>query len=175
EGGDPEQRWVAVDPAWGAEGRRPVDDGLPGHRDEVQLLRHGRRRNDQHDGRVPGSEPRDRGWDRRREADLHGDQDAARGSRDRLIDENRAGGRGSANADPRPTDPGDEMAQQSEVPVAPVTTTANLGRLQRLPVRRLIQIVLAILIVAFVALGSYKTLTLPQADRSSASAWKAFV
>jgi branched-chain amino acid transport system permease protein len=68
------------------------------------------------------------------------------------------------------------MAQGSEVPVAPATTPdAGIGRLQRLPVRRLVQIVLAILIIAFVAIGSYKTLTLPVEDRYSASAWKAFV
>jgi branched-chain amino acid transport system permease protein len=67
------------------------------------------------------------------------------------------------------------MAQGSDVQTAPAATGASLGRLQRLPVRRLIQVILAILILAFVAVGSYRTLTLPPEDRYSASTWKAFV
>ncbi len=67
------------------------------------------------------------------------------------------------------------MAEGTEVQASPDLATASLGRLQRLPLRRLIQIFLAILIIAFVAIGSYKTLTLPSEDRYSPSTWKAFV
>jgi branched-chain amino acid transport system substrate-binding protein len=40
EGRGPEQRRLADDPARRAQGRGPVDDRFPGHRDEVHVLRH---------------------------------------------------------------------------------------------------------------------------------------
>jgi branched-chain amino acid transport system permease protein len=67
------------------------------------------------------------------------------------------------------------MAEGTDLAAGPSPATARLGRLQRLPLRRLIQIVLAILIIGFVALGTYKTLTLPPDERYDPSTWKAFV
>ena len=67
------------------------------------------------------------------------------------------------------------MAEGTDLQAGPSPATARLGRLQRLPLRRLIQIVLAILIIGFVALGTYKTLTLPPDERYDPSTWKAFV
>src|SRR5437764_491975 len=67
------------------------------------------------------------------------------------------------------------MAEDTDVEATPGSTTATVGRVQRLPLRQLIQILLAILIVAFVAIGSYKTLTLPSGEGYDPSTWKAFV
>ena len=55
------------------------------------------------------------------------------------------------------------------------TRGAQLGRLERLPWRRIILIVLAVLIVSVVAIGAYKTLTLPADERYSAQTWKDFI
>jgi len=52
---------------------------------------------------------------------------------------------------------------------------AHLGRLERLPWRRIVLVVLSILIVAVVAIGVYKTLTLPADERYSAETWKDFI
>jgi len=52
---------------------------------------------------------------------------------------------------------------------------AQLGRLERLPWRRIILIVLSALIVSTVTIGAYKTLTLPADERYSAAAWRDFI
>jgi branched-chain amino acid transport system permease protein len=52
---------------------------------------------------------------------------------------------------------------------------AQLGRLERLPWRRIIQVVLSILILSIVAIGAFRTLTLPADQRYSASAWRDFI
>jgi branched-chain amino acid transport system permease protein len=52
---------------------------------------------------------------------------------------------------------------------------AQLGRLERLPWRRVILIVLSVLIVSIVTIGAYKTLTLPADQRYSAAAWRDFI
>ena len=67
------------------------------------------------------------------------------------------------------------MAEDTDVEATPGSATATVGRVQRLPLRQLIQILLAILIVTFVAIGSYKTLRLPSGEGYDASTWKAFV
>ena len=51
----------------------------------------------------------------------------------------------------------------------------QLGRLERLPWRRIILVFLSVLIVATVAIGAYKTLTLPPDQRYSPNAWKNFI
>ena len=61
------------------------------------------------------------------------------------------------------------MAEGTDLQAPPGPATARLGRLQRLPLRRLIQIVLAILIIGFVVLGTYKTLKLPTRRRGRPS------
>ena len=55
------------------------------------------------------------------------------------------------------------------------TRRAQLGRFERLPWRRIILIVLSVLIVAIVAIGAYKTLTLPAEQRYSSDSWKSFI
>ena len=50
-----------------------------------------------------------------------------------------------------------------------------MGRLERLPWRRIILIVLSVLIVGTVAIGAFRTLTLPEGQRYSADAWRDFV
>src|SRR6266568_7085088 len=67
------------------------------------------------------------------------------------------------------------MAEDTDVEATPGSATATVGRVQRLPLRQLIQILLAILIVTFVAIGSYKTLRLPSGEGYDPSTWKAFV
>jgi hypothetical protein len=67
------------------------------------------------------------------------------------------------------------MAEDTDVEATPGSATATVGRVQRLPLRQLIQVLLAILIVTFVAIGSYKTLTLPAGEGYDPSTWKAFV
>lgn len=52
---------------------------------------------------------------------------------------------------------------------------AQLGRLERLPWRKIILIVLSVLIVSIVTIGAFKTLTLPPEERYSAGAWKRFI
>jgi branched-chain amino acid transport system permease protein len=52
---------------------------------------------------------------------------------------------------------------------------AQLGRLERLPWRTIILATLSVVIVAVVAIGAFRTLTLPAEDRYSASAWRDFI
>src|SRR4029453_11073788 len=52
---------------------------------------------------------------------------------------------------------------------------AELGLLQRFPWRRIILVVLSIVILAVVAIGAYKTLTLPADERYSTTTWKNFI
>jgi branched-chain amino acid transport system permease protein len=52
---------------------------------------------------------------------------------------------------------------------------AQLGWLERLPWRRIILILLSIVILAVVAIGAYKTLTLPADERYSTTTWKDFI
>jgi branched-chain amino acid transport system permease protein len=52
---------------------------------------------------------------------------------------------------------------------------AQLGRLERLPWRKIILIVLSILIVSIVAIGAFRTLTLPPDQRYSPAAWRDFI
>jgi len=52
---------------------------------------------------------------------------------------------------------------------------AQLGRLERLPWRRIILLVLSILILSIVALGAYKTLTLPADERYDVQTWGSFI
>ena len=52
---------------------------------------------------------------------------------------------------------------------------AELGLLERFPWRRIILVVLSIVIVSVVAIGAYKTLTLPADERYSATTWKNFI
>ena len=52
---------------------------------------------------------------------------------------------------------------------------AQLGWLERLPWRRIILIVLSVVILAVVAIGAYKTLTLPADERYTATTWKNFI
>jgi branched-chain amino acid transport system permease protein len=57
-------------------------------------------------------------------------------------------------------------------------TTARAGglrRVERLPVRRIILVTLAIVVVAGVAVGSWRTLTLPEGQRFAVGAWRDFV
>lgn len=54
-------------------------------------------------------------------------------------------------------------------------TGATLGRLERLPLRRIVLVALSVGIVGAVAYGSYKTLTLPEGERYSLSAWRNFI
>src|SRR4029450_11875399 len=51
----------------------------------------------------------------------------------------------------------------------------QLGLLDRLPWRRIILVLLSILIVSVMALGAYKTLTLPADERYTAETWKDFI
>ena len=52
---------------------------------------------------------------------------------------------------------------------------AQLGRFERVPWRRVILLLLAILIAAVAVIGAYKTLTLPADERYTASTWKDFI
>src|SRR5215211_2682152 len=52
---------------------------------------------------------------------------------------------------------------------------AHLGRLERLPWRKIILLVLSVLMVSIVVIGAYKTLTLPSEQRYGADAWKNFI
>lgn len=52
---------------------------------------------------------------------------------------------------------------------------AELGRLERLPWRKIILVLLSVLIVSVVAIGAFKTLTLPTEQRYGANAWKNFI
>src|SRR3970040_277770 len=61
----------------------------------------------------------------------------------------------------RPTDVGERGAQ--------------LGRLERLPWRKIILIVLSVFMVSFLPTGVFKTLTLPADERYSAAAWRDFI
>jgi branched-chain amino acid transport system permease protein len=63
------------------------------------------------------------------------------------------------------------MATATDEPVR----GAQLGLLERLPWRRIILLVLAILILSVVLLGAYKTLTLPADERYTADTWKDFI
>jgi branched-chain amino acid transport system permease protein len=51
----------------------------------------------------------------------------------------------------------------------------QLGLLDRLPWRKIILVLLSILIVSVVALGAYRTLTLPADERYTAETWKDFI
>lgn len=55
------------------------------------------------------------------------------------------------------------------------TTTRTLGRLERLPTRRIVLVALSVGIGTAVLYGSYRTLTLPAAERYSAAAWRDFL
>jgi branched-chain amino acid transport system permease protein len=52
---------------------------------------------------------------------------------------------------------------------------AHLGLLERLPWRRIILVLLSILILSVVAIGAYKTLSLPADERYTANTWKNFI
>jgi branched-chain amino acid transport system permease protein len=52
---------------------------------------------------------------------------------------------------------------------------AELGWLERLPWRRIILILLSVVILAVVAIGAYKTLTLPADERYTTTTWKDFI
>ena len=52
---------------------------------------------------------------------------------------------------------------------------AELGWLERLPWRRIILILLSVVILAVVAIGAYKTLTLPADERYTSTTWKDFI
>jgi branched-chain amino acid transport system permease protein len=52
---------------------------------------------------------------------------------------------------------------------------AQLGRLERLPWRTIILVALSAIIIAVVAIGAYKTLTLPAEQRYSATRWREFI
>ena len=52
---------------------------------------------------------------------------------------------------------------------------SQLGLIERLPWRRIILVVLSALILLFVVVGSYKTLTLPADERYTSTTWKNFV
>lgn len=52
---------------------------------------------------------------------------------------------------------------------------AQLGLLERLPWRKIILVVLSLLILTFVVVGAFKTLTLPAEQRYGANAWKNFI
>jgi branched-chain amino acid transport system permease protein len=55
------------------------------------------------------------------------------------------------------------------------TRDVQVGLLERLPWRRIILVVLGVLILTTVAVGAYRTLTLPEGERYSADAWRDFV
>ena len=52
---------------------------------------------------------------------------------------------------------------------------AQLGRLERLPWRKIILVVLSVLISLVVVVGAYRTLTLPAEEAYGANAWKNFI
>jgi branched-chain amino acid transport system permease protein len=52
---------------------------------------------------------------------------------------------------------------------------SQLGLIERLPWRRIIQVALSIVIAAFVFIGAFKTLTLPAGERYTLETWKDFV
>jgi branched-chain amino acid transport system permease protein len=56
-----------------------------------------------------------------------------------------------------------------------VSSEVRLRRVEQLPIRRIVLVVLSIGIVAFVAIGTWKTLTLPEGERYSTEAWIDFV
>ncbi len=51
----------------------------------------------------------------------------------------------------------------------------QLGRLERLPLRRIVLIVLSVLILSVVVIGAYKTLSLPADTRYSFDSWRSFI
>jgi branched-chain amino acid transport system permease protein len=57
----------------------------------------------------------------------------------------------------------------------PPTREVRMGRLERLPWRRIILIVLAVFIIGTVSIGALRTLTLPEGQRYSGDAWRDFV
>ena len=63
------------------------------------------------------------------------------------------------------------MATATEQPVR----GSQLGLLERLPWRRIILVVLSALILLFVIVGGYKTLTLPADERYTSTTWKNFI
>jgi branched-chain amino acid transport system permease protein len=63
------------------------------------------------------------------------------------------------------------MATVTEDP----TPEMRMGRLERFPWRRIILLVLSVLIVGTVAVGAYRTLTLPAGQRYSFDAWRDFI
>ncbi len=62
-----------------------------------------------------------------------------------------------------------------EPKVGDVTAGTPLRRVERLPIRRIVLIALSVGVVGAVAVGSYKTLTLPDGQAYSLSAWRDFV
>ncbi len=54
-------------------------------------------------------------------------------------------------------------------------TARTLGRVERLPTRRIALVALSVGVAAAVAYGSYRTLSLPAGERYSASAWRDFL
>jgi branched-chain amino acid transport system permease protein len=63
------------------------------------------------------------------------------------------------------------MAKATEA----VSSDVRLRRVEQLPIRRIVLVVLSIGIVAFVAIGTWKTLTLPEGERYSTEAWIDFI
>jgi branched-chain amino acid transport system permease protein len=55
------------------------------------------------------------------------------------------------------------------------TREVRMGRLERLPWRPIILVVLSVFIIATVAIGAFRTLTLPEGQRYSADAWRDFL
>jgi branched-chain amino acid transport system permease protein len=55
------------------------------------------------------------------------------------------------------------------------TRDVRMSRLERLPWRTIILVVLGVLIIAAIAIGAFRTLTLPEGERYSADAWRDFV
>jgi len=55
------------------------------------------------------------------------------------------------------------------------TRGGQLGRLERLPWRRIILVVLSVLILAVVLVGAYRTLTLPEDQAYSGARWRNFI
>jgi branched-chain amino acid transport system permease protein len=57
----------------------------------------------------------------------------------------------------------------------PQPQAAQLGRLERLPLRKIVLTVLSVLIVSVVVIGAYKTLSLPADTRYSVDSWRSFI
>ena len=51
----------------------------------------------------------------------------------------------------------------------------QLGRLERLPWRKIVLLVLSVVIVSIVVVGAYKTLTLPAEQRYGSDSWRSFI